>query len=368
MRIGFNARILAHREVRGLLRYTLCLLKSLSQRHDIELVLFSKEQPRAEYLDGLNAKLVVFDAGRETHWSEVALPKVVKTERIDVFHAPADRGLPLRKVCPMVVTVHDSYERSNWRSMVPTLKGRLWYWRNELANYFSDAVLTVSQRTRNDLIRLRIAPSERIHCVHLAPDTSFSASSSPEDGHVLARYGLRQPYVLFVGGYDVRKNVSKLVEAFESSILTGHQLVIAAEQTTQFHELLGQWQKVKRFPDIRFIQPEVDELPPLYRQSEFLVIPSLWESFGFPLVEAMASGTPVTCSHVTALPEIAGDAALLFDPNSVEDIANALNRMGRDSSLRTRYREKGFQNSMRFSWGKTVDETVRIYKSVAKRA
>ena len=365
MRIGFNARVLAENQVRGLLRYTVCLLKALSDIRGMELILFCKEPIAAEHIRGLDAQIVRFDAKRETAWNDWSLPKMLQREGIDVFHAPADRGLPLFKVCPMVVTVHDSYERAHWRSLFPTLKGKAWYWKNEIIHYCrADAIITVSDRTRQDLIRLRIAPRNRIQSIHLAADSTFSQIASDEDSTILKSYGLCRPYVLYVGGYDTRKNVSSLVKGFELSSLSDHQLVIAAAQKPPYLENIREWHTLKRFADIRFIQPLPHELPPLYRQSSFFVLPSQWESFGFPLVEAMASGTPVACSRASALPEIAGDAALFFDPSNPESIAEAMNSLGHDPDLRMYLRQKGFQNARRFAWDKTAKETVKVYNSL----
>src|SRR5262249_13846364 len=148
-------------------------------------------------------------------------------EQIDVFHAPADRGLPLRHACPMVVTVHGWYERLHWRSLFPTAKGRLWYWKNEVAHYLNaNAVLTVSDTARNRLIAAGVAPGERIVSIPLAPDEMFTPAQSKSDVAILDRYGLREPYVLNVGGYDPWKNVGRVVQAFELCSLKDHLLVI----------------------------------------------------------------------------------------------------------------------------------------------
>ena len=109
MRIGFEARALSSGDMRGLVRYTVCLLRALTSYPDIEIVLFAREPLCPEHLDGIAARVRVVHASRETVWNDWALPQAIREEAIDVFHAPADRGLPMRKPCPFVVTVHDSY-------------------------------------------------------------------------------------------------------------------------------------------------------------------------------------------------------------------------------------------------------------------
>src|SRR4029077_6803204 len=135
-------------------------------------------------------------SGRESVWQDKLLPASLRKERIDLFHAPADRGLPFPKPCPFVVTVHDSYERAHWRELFPTLKQRAWYWKNEAANRFrADAGLTVSDTARRNLIALGVAPAQRLSRIHLAASEEFRPEPAPDDAGVVARRGVREPYV-----------------------------------------------------------------------------------------------------------------------------------------------------------------------------
>src|SRR5438128_2310060 len=128
LRIGFNARCLEEPQTRGLSRYASCLLREFSQSSDVELVLFAMNPPHAEHLRGIQAQVILF-SGRETVWQDQLLPERLRRERIDLFHAPADRGLPFLKPCPFIVTVHDSYERAHWRELFTGVKQRAWYWK-----------------------------------------------------------------------------------------------------------------------------------------------------------------------------------------------------------------------------------------------
>ncbi len=366
MRIGFNARVLSDPEVRGLSRYTVCLLRALSSLPNIELVLFSKEPIASNHVADIKTRTVTFDGRRETLWNDVLLPQALKREAIDIFHAPADRGLPAIRVCPMVVTVHGWYEREQWRAVFPTTKGRLWFWKNEVINgWRADAVITVSNTAREHLIRLGVAPSRRIYCSPLAPDPVFAPSIRETDVLALERYSLRRPYVLNVGGYDRWKNMDALISAFDRSALKDHLLVICGKHTQHYFRRIGDWKQLARFQDIRFVAPRPEDLPALYRHASFFVHPSLCESFALPVVEAMASGCPVACSDKTALPETAGDAAFFFDPYNVDAITEAFNQLGQNNCLRHSLRDKGLKNVQRFSWNKTAEETLKIYTAVA---
>lgn len=248
LRIGFNARALVEPQVRGLSRYTANLLKALSKLDDLELFLFSDREPASMHLDGVHSEVVVIQAPRETLWEAWSLPRALRRSGIDVFHAPADRGLPLVKTCPCVVTIHDSYERSHWRTLYPSFRHRYWYWKNEWTNrMLADAVITVSDTTRRALAALGVASEHQLRRVYLAPAGEFSSESSPTDTGVLRQHDIPGPYLLYVGGYDERKNVDVLIRAFNMTRLPDHCLVIAAQHQWGYERLFAKWQLLHCF-------------------------------------------------------------------------------------------------------------------------
>lgn len=365
LRIGFNARVLADSGLRGLTRYTVNLLRALSRRSDVELVLFTDRKLIPAHLDGIRAEVVVASASRETFWEAWILPQALRRHRIDVFHAPADRGLPWMKPCPCVVTLHNSFERSHWRTLFDTPKRRYWYWKNEIVNRTrADAVITVSDTTRMELGALGVVPERLLRRVYLAPAPEFSPTPLPEDVEVLRRYGVSGAYLLYVGGYDKHKNVDGLVRAFDRARLPDHSLVVAASKHRWYSEHVAKWRGMSCFSRLRLIEPLASELPSLYRGASVFVNPSLWESFSFQLLEAMACGTPLLASNRTAMPEIAGEAALYFDPSDMGGLTGRIESLAEDASMRSRLRTKGFARVRDFSWDRTADETMRIYGEV----
>jgi glycosyltransferase involved in cell wall biosynthesis len=364
LRAGFNARHLTDPEVRGLTRYTVCLLRALSDMPDVELVLFAMSPLCPEHTEGIRAEVVIFGASREFLWNNHALPRMISKNGISVFHASADRGLPLSKPCPLVVTVHDSYERHHWPELFPRLKNKLSYWTQELANRQADAVLTVSDTARKNLVDLRVAPEAKIHRVYLAPAPEFQPNPVSSDEMVLRQYGISSPYVLYVGGYDRRKNVHGLVSAFDRANLPEHHLVVVAKKQWDYQVLFHLWKSFSCFPRLRLIETSTQDIPALYRRADFFVNPSIWESFSFQLVEAMACGTPILASNRTAIPEICDGAALLFDPDDVQALSELMQRVGGDTGLKQDLRDRGFQRVQVFSWRNTAEETVRIYRSL----
>jgi glycosyltransferase involved in cell wall biosynthesis len=293
---------------------------------------------------------------------------MIRREEVSVFHAPADRGLPLRMPCPLVVTIHNSFERANWRTLFPTIKGRLWYWKNEFVNYWvSDAVLTVSETTRRELIKLKIAPKHKIDPIYLAPSPEFCNKVCVLDEIVMRKYQLLGRYILYVGGYNPHKNVDTLVKAFNQADLPEHLLVIVAHHQWEYFTLVEKWKLLPCFNRLRLIEVSNDEIPALYRNADFFVNPSLWESFSFQLVEAMACGTPILASNRKAIPEILGNAGILFDPEDINGLSRLIGKLARDRTLKDDLRKKGLERVKFFSWEKTAQETLNIYLKILGR-
>jgi alpha-1,3-rhamnosyl/mannosyltransferase len=366
--VGFNAEILTNPHVRGLVRYSTELLRALSRRDDVELFLFSRTELYPPHLDDIRATSIVFSSPRETLWVDFALPRKLRELKIDVFHAPAERGIPWLKPCLFVVTVHESYERTYWRELYPTLKSRLWYWKYELSNYCrADALITVSDTTRRKLIELNVTRERQCHRVYLAPAKQFKSEPETGDAKVLSKYGLRSPYILYVGGYDKRKNVDTLVQAFDKACLPDHRLVIAARKEWDYPALFERWKLLSCFSRLCLLDVPSHELPALYRRADFFVNPSSWESFSFQLTEAMACGTPLLCSNSTAMPEIAQDAAQYFDPGNINELVSWLKRFASEKELKSQLRDKGFERVKAFSWDVTAEQTVAIYRDVIKQ-
>jgi glycosyltransferase involved in cell wall biosynthesis len=368
LRIGFNGTVLTNPEIRGLTRYTTQLLRALSQRDDVELFLFSSLEMHPPHLEGVRATTFIFDAPRETLWVDWALPRKVRELGIDVFHAPAERGIPLLKPCPMVLTIHNSYERTHWREVYPGLKNKLWYWKFEMVNFTrADVIITVSDFTLKELIQWKIAREAQLRRVYYGIASEFDPSPSILDAEVVRKYKIDPPYILYVGGYNVWKNIDALVQAFDSAQLPDHSLVIAARKQWDYEMLREKWSSLRCFPRMRLVEPLTEELPSLYRRADFFVNPSVWESFSLQVPETMASGTPLLCSNRSAMPEIAGDAALFFDPDNREELVQLLRRFAVDTDLKNRLRSRGLERAKAFSWSETAEQTVAIYRSLVGR-
>lgn len=228
-------------------------------------------------------------------------------------------------------------------------------------------VLAISEAARKDLLaRFKLAP-DRVTTTSLAPDARFCPQPAEEIARVRALYGLPEEMVLFVGINKPHKNLPRLIEAFGRILSrgSGAALVLAGPWDERYPEALAAIDALGAKDRVRVLGPVPDrDLPALYAAAAVFVLPSQYEGFGLPVLEAMACGTVVACSNTSSLPEIAGDAALTFDPSSVEAIAQALQQVLGDGQLRAELVHAGLEQAARFSWTKTAAKTLAVYRQV----
>ena len=233
-----------------------------------------------------------------------------------------------------------------------------------------DAVITVSEAARGDLLAHLGLPGERVRVVASGVSDRFRPVPSEEARQVAARLGLDGPFILSVGARQARKNVPRLLEAFAALRARGirHRLALAGP-TLWSDPTLSATLARHGLGDAVVSLGYVDEqdLPALYSAADLFVLPSLLEGFGLPVLEAMACGTPVVCSNTSSLPEVAGDAALLVGPLDIGEIADAMARVLADAALAAELRRRGLERAARFSWQGTARATVAVYRDVASR-
>lgn len=209
---------------------------------------------------------------------------------------------------------------------------------------------------------------DKITVIHLAAGEHFRPQAEPVIHSVLDRTGVRQPYILYVGSIEPRKNLIRLLEAFAQlrHWSTRWDLVVVGGRNIWKSSPVGETTEkleLKHFVHFTGYIPDSD-LPGIYNGADLFVFPSLYEGFGLPVLEAMACGTPVITSNTSSLPEVAGDAALLVDPYNVEEIAAAMRHVLEDSALANDLRERGLEHAKKFSWEKTARQTISVYEKV----
>lgn len=293
-------------------------------------------------------------------WTHGRLSWEMLTRPPDLLFVPA-HVLPLITPRRSVVTVHDlGYRyfpethplRQRWYLGLTTR----WHAR-EAAHLLAD-----SEATKRDLIRRYGARPDRITVAYPGLDPAVRrVTDAAEIARVKARYGVEGAYVLYLGTLQPRKNLSRLIAAYRKSGLN-EPLVLAGKRGWYYEQLIKEAGSGVRF--IGYVD-EADK-PALLSGAQAFAFPSLYEGFGFPVLEAMACGVPVLCSNTSSLPEVAGDAALLVDPSSTADIAAGLQRLTRDVDLRQTLIARGLEQARRFTWEQCADTVLTVFEEVLR--
>jgi glycosyltransferase involved in cell wall biosynthesis len=228
----------------------------------------------------------------------------------------------------------------------------------------ADAIIAVSRHTKRDIIELYGAPAQKIHVIYEGIDERFSPVDAAGVEAVRQKYTIERPYLLMVGTLEPRKNHVAALHALARLKADGfpHCLVIAGGHGWLFDPIQSLVGELQLTPDVIFTGRVPDEdLPALYSGADSFLMPSLYEGFGFPVLEAMACGTPVVCSNVSSLPEVAGDAALLVDPEDEDALAQAVGRVLADPEMSAQLRSRGEEQAARFRWIDCAEATVALY-------
>lgn len=300
-------------------------------------------------------------------WTHLRLSAELMHHPPDVLFVPS-HVLPLMCTVPSVATVHDlGY------LMYPEAHRRFdrWYldWSTRRHTRVAAHLLADSEATRQDLIRHYTADPEQVTVVYPGLDPDMHPVEDPaEIAASRARYGIRQDYVIHIGALHPRKNLKRLLDAFATlnsqSTIHSSQLILAGSPGWLADDLIACAEALGDRVVLTGHVAQAD-LPALISGARALVMPSLYEGFGFPVLEAMACGTPVVASNTSSLPEVAGDAALLVDPHDTDALAGALHRILTDDDLRTDLRRRGLQRAQQFTWQRAAQQTLTILESIA---
>jgi glycosyltransferase involved in cell wall biosynthesis len=226
-------------------------------------------------------------------------------------------------------------------------------------------VITVSQSTRDDLINMIPSLASRTVVIHEGVDEKFFGAE--DQYHILKKYGIGRPYILYVGAADSHKNLIRLVSIYKRlSEIFPHFLVLAGKITERHRPVMEQVRKLNLNNRVIFTDTvSADDLPGIYRGADLFVLPSLYEGFGLVLLEAMASGTPVVASRTSSIPEVIGDAGELFDPYDEDNMYDVCKTVLSDSKRRLAMQKTGVIRARKFSWKKMAEETLNIYEEVS---
>lgn len=298
-------------------------------------------------------------------WTQIGLPFHLYTtvKKPDVF-LTLTHYAPRISPIPTIISVMDL----SFLHFPQTFKKNDLYQLTKWTEYSvrkAKKVITISQSSKDDIIKYYKIPSEKVAVVHLG----LKALSMEKEQSDLKKFGIIKPFILFVGTLQPRKNISRLIEAFSKlppEIRNNHQLVIVGKKGWLFDEILSAPEKFSVERSVLFLDYVSDQdLPEFYKKAEVFVLPSLYEGFGLPVLEAMRYGCPVITSNVSSLPEAGGDAAVYCDPEDVNSIKDVIKNVLTEDNLRKKMIEKGNVHYKKFTWEKASREVLSAVESVA---
>ncbi len=367
MIIGIDARIVYYARG-GVPNYVLHLLEALAALDaDTDYCILHSRKDRNPPLPGPNFDPVACWTPSHHRLERWALGVEVARLGLDLLHSPGFVP-PAGGVRRSVLTIHDLNFIYYPQFLTPE-SHRYYNQQIEWVVRRADHILADSHATKSDLTSLLAVPSEKVSVVHLAADPSFRPLPETETKQVATRYGLEPSrFLLFVGTLEPRKNLPGLLQAYRYLLdakVTTAPLVLVGGKGWLYDEVFERLETLHLTERVRLLHgvPNAD-LPGLYNAASVLTMPSFYEGFGLPALEAMACGTPVVVAERASLPEVVGEAGLLVNPDDPDDIAQALARALTDEPLRARMRELGLAQAARFTWEETARQTLAIYRMV----
>lgn len=299
-------------------------------------------------------------------WTLLGLSRKLKNYKLDVFFSPT-HYLPLYTSSPSVISIFDvSY------LYFPNLFKKKDLYQLKLWGGYSikkaQKIITISNSSKNDIIKMYKVNPDKVTVIYPGIKIQNSEFTIQNMEELKKKFGIDSKYILFVGTLQPRKNIIKLIEAFAKLKEKDFNLVIVGKKGWHFEEILNAPKKYNVEDRVKFLDSVSDEdLPGFYKNALCFCLPSLYEGFGLPILEAMQYGCPVATSNVSSLPEAGGDAVVYFDPENVEDITKALHSLVNDEELRNKLVKKGYEQIKKFSWEKTARETLKVLEEVGNK-
>ena len=353
MRIGLDTQSALGRKT-GIGHYTAQLLAALR-----------RVAPENEYLTLDQGRDTVMRIDRRLRWQQWEMPRRARALKVDLLHVPGFDA-PLWKPGPVVLTVHDLIGALFPQNFPPVSR---FYWSTWLpfSLRFADAVIADSEATRRDIERLTRLPPAKITVIPLGVEARFAPCPPPQVEASRARYGLPPSLILYVGTLEPRKGIDTLIEAFAAlAPRCAADLVVVGKRGWYWTPLLARLSALGLEQRVHLLDyvPDAD-LPALYSAAALLALPSRYEGFGLPVLEAMACGTPVVCSNAASLPEVAGEAARLVPPDQPQGLADAMEAVLSQPDLAATLRHQGRQRAAVFTWERTAEATLAVYERLA---
>ncbi|MCB2293139.1 glycosyltransferase family 4 protein [Clostridium algoriphilum] len=316
-----------------------------------------------------NCKVVMTSKKHQRFFEDYYFPENITKENIDVYHMPQNGiGFSQEITCKKIVTIHD---------LIPYVmpetvgKGYLLKFLKEMPIIIggSDGIITVSEFSKRDILKFFPIDERKVFVTPLAADKKYMPLDKCHCKNFLEKaYNLANPFILYLGGFSERKNISSAIIAFSKvykDLNKKYDLVIVGDYKDPDQKLVKLTNELKMESNVIFTGyvPE-DHLPLFYNCCDTFIYPSYYEGFGLPPLEAMNCGTPVIASSLTSIPEVVGDGGILINPYDISEISNAIGNLLSYESLRTELSSKALIRAKEFSWQNTARSTLKVYDSI----
>ncbi|HRQ38690.1 MAG TPA: glycosyltransferase family 1 protein [Chloroflexota bacterium] len=366
LRVGINAHLLSgeagYRRA-GIHHYIAQVLRHLPADGGLEYVVFTRHEADFLQRQGMTAVSTTWPTEKRAAriiWEQTAWPWQARRRGLHLLHSTAF-VTPLFSPCPAVITVYD-LSFLHFPDRFPA--GQRWYLTSQTRRSCHRArrVITISESGRQDVHRFFGVPLSQIDVVYPGVDGMYRPYPVAEVNRFKAEKGYGR-YLLHVGTLQPRKNIPTLLEAFARLAEPDLHLVLIGGKGWLYEEIFARVQALGLAERVHFTGyvPD-DELPLWYNGAELLVLPSVYEGFGMPAIEAMACGAPVVAANSSSLPEAVGEAGLLFDPMNVDELVERLTAVCHDSQLSAKMRALGLAHAAQFSWERAGRETAVVYR------
>lgn len=382
MKIGIDIRSLMDKQYSGVSSYTLNLVQNiivLDKNNEYKFFYnsFSDINDRIPKFNESNVEIIKKNYPNKVlnylFFKIFNYPKIDRLLEIDLFLMPHINFISLTPKCKSILTVHDlsflrypeffSLRKNIWHEKIKVKK---------LVKKFN-TIITVSKNTKNDLMELCDVPEKKIKVIYSGLEDFYhnlDYQNNKRIKQVKIKYNLPEKFILFLGNIEPRKNIQGLIQAYnilrkKNSNLKDYKLVLAGGPGWRQKEIIEEREKSEFKNDIIFLgYVDKEDKPYLYNLSSIFVFPSFYEGFGFPPLEAQASGTPVISSFSSSLPEILGNSALLIDPYNIYDLADSMEKVLSNQNLRKSLISAGKENIKRFNWKNTAEEYMRLLRAL----
>jgi len=316
-----------------------------------------------------NTKIIMTSKKEHRYFQLSYFPENLSYKNIDIYHVPQNGiGLFPSISCKKIVTIHDLIPY-----IMPETVGKSYLLKflKEMPSIIvnSDAILTVSEYSKKDILKFFPVDKNKIFVTPLAANSNFKPLDKEKcKYYIKQKYDIDAPFILYLGGFSNRKNIGFLINAFSKvykDLNKEYKLIILGSYKDNSCKLIKLVDKLCMSKNIVFTGfIEDNELPIFYNAAETFVYPSLYEGFGLPPLESMSCGTPVIGSNITSIPEVIGNAGILINPYDMSSLITALGNLLNNETLRTELSKKGYERSKNFSWEKTSRKTLEIYTKI----